>query len=182
MNVYEECPLYQNDLITMRQTRMDDANQLLFCYSDTTAVPFFNSDNCHGDDFHYSTLQRMQEAIEFWYDSYQNKDFVRWTIVDNASQELIGTVEMFQRIAQDEFNRCGMLRIDLQSAYEKQKYIEAILEIADQDFYSAFRVNTILTKAIPLASERVKALGSSGYRPLNRKFMLYDDYYLKRRI
>lgn len=66
IDIYQECPIYKKKLITLRLVMMEDADELLNCYSDEKAVPFFNSDNCHGDNFHYTTLERMREAINFW--------------------------------------------------------------------------------------------------------------------
>lgn len=179
MNVYEECPVLKNELVTLRQTRPKDAEELLNCYSDKKAVPFFNSDNCHGDDFYYATVQRMEQALNFWDYSYKEKYFVRWTVIDNASQKLIGTVEMFHRLENDDFNHYGILRIDLQSTYEKREYIERILDIADQYFYNAFDVSDIITKSVSEAVERIVALKSKGYKPLGKKFLVYDNYFIK---
>lgn len=176
-NVYQECPVYRRELITLRQTVNDDAEYLLKCYSDEKAVLLFNSDNCHGDDFHYTTVEQMKRAIDFWNRSYRAGDFVRWTIILNRTQEIIGTIEMFHRIANDKFNHCGVLRIDLQRQWEKEDMIEAILDVVNQYFFEAFEVGAILTKAIPLAVERIRALNKMGYRPLNEKLMIYDDYY-----
>lgn len=178
-DVYRICPTYQGNKITLRQTIFKDADDLLICYSDEKAVPLFNSDNCHGDDFHYQTIERMKQAIEFWNFSYGKRYFVRWTIIDNSSKTIIGTIEMFHRITEDEFNHFGVLRIDLQSKYEKKEYIDDILEIANEQFYTDFDVENILTKAIPSAFERISALQNQGYVPLNRKLMIYDDYFVK---
>jgi hypothetical protein len=177
-DIYEECPIYKNKLITLRQTKVEDVRELLKCYSDEKAVPFFNSDNCHGDDFHYTTIERMRQAIDFWDFSYKNRYFVRWTVVLNETNEKIGTIEMFHRIADDEFNHYGVLRIDLISKYEIQKIINEVLGIADRNFYKAFDVEAILTKAVPDATERIESLLQNGYRPINKKFMIYDDYYV----
>lgn len=181
-DIYEECPVYKNTLITLRQTNMEDAEDLLKCYSDEKAVPFFNSDNCHGDDFHYTTMERMKKAIEFWDFSYRNRYFVRWTIILNDTGERIGTVEMFHRDENDEFNHYGVLRIDLQSSYETQRIINQILEIANNNFYDSFDVKAIITKAIPEASERIASLKGNGYQPINRKFMIYDDYFVNMKM
>lgn len=176
IDVYEECPVYKNDLLTLRQTTLEDAAELLECYADPKAVPFFNSDNCHGDDFHYTLIERMKQAIEFWDFSYRNRYFVRWTVMANRTNEIIGTVEMFHRIAEDEFNHYGVLRIDLKSEYEKQEYIDAILKVVNASFYTLFNVKSILTKAFPAAKERLMALKENGYQPLGRPFMIYGDY------
>lgn len=175
-DVYDECPMYKNNMITLKRTSMDEAEELLKCYSDKKAVPFFNSDNCHGDDFHYTTIERMKQAIEFWNFSYKNKYFVRWTVIfDN---NIIGTVEMFHRTADDEFNHYGILRIDLQGKYETKLVLDKILKIAKENFYKAFSVVAILTKAIPDAAERIDSLTHNGFHPINRKFMTYDNYFV----
>ncbi|WP_297421075.1 hypothetical protein [Clostridium sp.] len=46
-------------------------------------------------------------------------------------------------------------------------------------FYEDFNVKVILTKAIPIANERIKAVNTMGYKPINKKNMVYDDYYLR---
>lgn len=177
-DIYRECPVYRSNLITLRQTDILDATELLNCYSDIKAVPLFNSDNCHGDNFYYDTLEKMKKAIEFWDFSYRNKYFVRWTVILNETNEIIGTIEMFHRVADDEFNHYGVLRIDLQSKYETQQVLDNILQIVKENFYTAFNVNSILTKAIPDASERIAALLSNGFKPLNGKLMIYGDYFI----
>jgi len=178
-DIYKQCPIYKNGIITLRQTIDNDAEELLKCYSDEKAIPFFNSDNCHGDDFHYETIEKMRRAIEFWNYSYEHKYFVRWTVIINNTNEKIGTIEMFHRIADDEFNHYGVLRIDLQSKYEEQKYIDDILEIADNNFFKDFVVKYILTKAIPTAEERIASLCKNGYSPINKKVMTYNDYFVR---
>jgi hypothetical protein len=179
-DIFKECPTYKKELITLRQTNIDDAQELLKCYSDEKAVPFFNSDNCHGDDFRYTIIERMKQAIDFWNFSYKNKYFVRWTVMLNETNEKIGTIEMFHRIFEDEFNHNGVLRIDLQSNYETQPIINDILEIVNENFYKTFDVKAILTKAIPEATERITSLVHKGYQPINRKIMMiYDDYFVK---
>lgn len=178
-DIYEECPMYKKKIITLRQTDMEDAQELLKCYSDEKAVSFFNSDNCHGDNFHYISIERMKQAIDFWDFSYKNKHFVRWTVIMNDSKEKVGTVEMFHRVSEDEFNHYGILRIDLQSNYEMQSVIDEILEVVNENFYKEFDVKAILTKAIPGAAERITSLVQSGYQPIKRKFMIYDDYFVK---
>lgn len=179
VDIFEKCPTYEKERITLRQTQQEDAVELLDCYSDERAVPLFNSDNCHGDLFHYQSLERMQQAIDFWSFSYANKYFVRWTIIWNETKERIGTVEMVHRRAEDEYDHYGVLRIDLKSRYETQPVIKEILEIADENFFAAFDVQAILTKAIPSASERILCLLQNGYQPLNRKVVVYDDYFVR---
>jgi [ribosomal protein S5]-alanine N-acetyltransferase len=179
MGVYEVCPNYKNSYITLRQTNLSDVEELLKCYSDKKSVPLFNSDNCHGDDFYYTSQERMKQAIELWIDSYSKCHFVRWTIILNHTNEIIGTIEMFHRIADDDFNHYGLLRIDLISIYENQKVIDAILQISNKWFYDLFNVKSILTKGFPTAKERIASLYNNGYRPLDKKIMIYDNYFVR---
>ena len=77
MNVYQFCPEIQNGNFLFRLVQSSDVYDLLKVYSDVKAVPLFNSDNCHGDDFHYTTLERMRSALDFWQEAYKNGWFVR---------------------------------------------------------------------------------------------------------
>ena len=76
--------IYVNNNICIKKTihfrlrivEFKDAKDLLEVYSDLKALQLFNSDNCHGDDFHYETVQRMKEAISFWLENSKNKHFL----------------------------------------------------------------------------------------------------------
>jgi len=178
IDIYKKCPVYTTDILTLKLTSLEDTSELLKCYSDEKSVPLFNSDNCNGDDFHYTTIDRMKKAIDFWQFSYENRYFVRLTVILIETGEKIGTVEMFKREANDEFKDFGVLRIDLQSKYEEQKYIDKILEVANENFYKDFDVEFIITKSIPAAAERIISLGKKGYKPIDKKFVKYNDYFI----
>ncbi len=173
--IYTECPLYPGERVTLRQTKTEDAAELLKCYSDEKAVPFFNDDNCL-DNFHYSTLEQMQQEILFWCESYQNRGFVRWTLIHHETSERIGTVEMFHRGVLAGIGSHGILRIDLRSHYENRSILQDILKIADRHFYRDFDVTNILTKAIPEAKERILALEQMGYELFSFE---KEHYYIK---
>ncbi|MDQ7094033.1 GNAT family protein [Desulfosporosinus sp. PR] len=175
-NVYEVCPVYQTEVVTLKQTTLEDASELLQCYSDEKAVLFFNADNCL-DDFHYTTLEQMKKEIKFWCDSYQRREFVRWTVILNDTSEKVGTIEMFNRGTVAGIDSCGVLRIDLRSDCENKRIIQDLLEIANRRFYEDFAVKSILTKAIPEARERVCTLRQMGYTPLSFK---KAHYYARR--
>ena len=86
MNIYENCPVLENEDFTIRLFQKEDCDDLLKVYSDKNALPFFNSDNCDGDNFYYSTKERMKEAIDFWTISYKNGWFTRLSIIDKKEQ------------------------------------------------------------------------------------------------
>ena len=52
-NVYENCPVFENERFEFRLLTEGDIDDLLEVYSDKNALPFFNSDNCDGDNFYY---------------------------------------------------------------------------------------------------------------------------------
>lgn len=56
-DVYEFCPEFENDKFLLRLISEEDTNDLLRVYSDVKAVPFFNGDNCNGDDFSIRQLK-----------------------------------------------------------------------------------------------------------------------------
>ena len=51
MDVYENCPEFEDENYLLRMVCMEDKKDLLKVYSDKAAVPFFNGDNCGGDGF-----------------------------------------------------------------------------------------------------------------------------------
>lgn len=97
-----------------------DADDLLQVYSDKNALPFFNSDNCDGDNFYYHTKALKNKAIDFWLYSYKEEWFVRWAIVEKATGKAIGTIEMFKRLSEDAFNTSDILQPDIGSLMKKQ--------------------------------------------------------------
>ena len=145
VNPYEKCPIYENENYLLRLVETSDASDLLQVYSDEKAVPYFNSDNCNGDDFHYTTLERMQSAIGFWLWAYQDKGFVRWAVIDKNARQAIGTIELFNRQAQDYFNNCGLLRLDLRSDYERTECIREILSLIVPPAFELFVCRMIAT-------------------------------------
>ena len=72
MNVYEKCPVLENDSFLLRFVSQKDIVDLFKVYSDKNSVRLFNSDNCT-DNFYYTTIERMKQAIEFWNDEYKKR-------------------------------------------------------------------------------------------------------------
>ncbi|WP_160688170.1 GNAT family N-acetyltransferase [Clostridium sp. C2-6-12] len=184
-SVYVNCPEFENERFKLRFISIEDCDDLLKVYSDKKAVPLFNSDNCNGDDFYYTTSERMKQAMDFWKLSYDEKWFVRWAIVDKNYNIAIGTIELFHRDAEDYFTNCGLLRLDLRSDYEKEESIVDILKLIIDKTYSLFECNMIATKVIPIAKERINALKKFGFLPTENSLIGHDgteysSYYYKR--
>lgn len=185
MNVYEKCPVFENEKYLLRLVEKGDAPDLLSVYSDEKAVPIFNSDNCNGDDFHYTTMERMEQQIHFWLLEYGNKMYVRWTIIDKDTRSAIGTIECFNRQSNnDYFNNCGLLRLDLRSDYEHKEQILDILNLIVRPIFELFDCQMIATKVVPIAVERKEAAEQMGFVATEEKLVgshngeVYGDYFI----
>ncbi|NBK98166.1 MAG: N-acetyltransferase [Erysipelotrichia bacterium] len=162
-DVYEICPQFENEQYQLRYVKNEDCDGLLKVYADKKAVVLMNSDNCHGDDFYYANKEEMQKAISFWHFEYEQKGFVRWAIIEKVKGEVIGTIELFHRDANDYFTHCGLLRLDVRSDYEIADKISCILSLILQKAFVLFECDKIAIKAIPKAKERRKALHKLGF-------------------
>ena len=60
--IYEKCQVLESRRFLLRLVEDQDCDDLLKVYSDKNALPFFNSDNCDGDNFYYPTKERMAHS------------------------------------------------------------------------------------------------------------------------
>ena len=174
-NPYEKCPIYENKTWLLRLVETSDAPNLLRVYSDEKAVPFFNGDNCHGDNFYYTTLERMQSAIDFWLWAYQDKGFVRWAVVDKMIGQAVGTIELFNRRSSDYFDQCALLRLDLRSDYERTDAIREILSLIVPPAFELFGCRMVATKIPRAAVQRKAAAEQLGFTLSQEKLIGGDD-------
>lgn len=163
MNIYKKCPVLENERFLLRLVEKEDCDDLLRVYSDKNALPFFNSDNCHGDIFYYATRERMEEALAFWDLSYRNGWFARLSIVDKAISNVIGTIELCLRVSEDSFDHVGILRIDVKSDYEKENILYAIVALITPRVPEMLGCSEVITKGPIYAVERVRALERAGF-------------------
>lgn len=183
MNIYEHCPTAEGERFALRLVGQEDCGDLLKVYADPAAVPLFNSDNCNGDDFHYTTEERMMEAIRVWLWSYEHGYFVRWSILDKAAQCAVGTIELCYRVSGDSYNGCGILRLDLRSDYENEADIGEILSVIVPPSFGWLGCGKLITKAKPIARERIKVLTQMGFAAEDEPLIghdgtAYGDYYI----
>lgn len=188
VNVYEQVPVFENEKFLLRLVdREKDVEGLLEVYSDKKALPLFNSDNCHGDNFYYDTKEKMEKALDFWMYSWEHGYFVRWAIVDKTRGKAVGTIELFHRDSDDHLDNCGLLRLDLHSSYETGKDISEILQLLLPAVYDLFYCDKIATKAVPAAAERIRALEAAGFEACTEKLKgndgetFYGDYFVRYR-
>ncbi|MCI8669009.1 MAG: GNAT family N-acetyltransferase [Lachnospiraceae bacterium] len=169
LDIYKSCPILENENFLLRLIEEKDAEDLLKIYSDKAALPFFNSDNCHGSNFYITNEKDMINTIKYWRIEYSEGGFVRFTIIDKGRNSAIGTIELFNRKANDYFNNCGLLRIDLHPDYENTEIIADILSIIVEPAYELFDCTMIAMKAPIYAVDRIEALQKS-------EFMLTEEH------
>ena len=182
MNIYETCPILENEKFLLRLVENEDCDDLLSVYSDKNALPFFNSDNCDGDNFYYATKERMRDALGFWNLSYQNGWFARLSIVDKTVSYVVGTIELCLRVSEDEFHNMGILRVDVRSDYEKEEVLYDIVELITPHISEMLGCSGIITKVPIYAVERMKAIQKAGFAKsdhllIGKNGYAYDGYW-----
>lgn len=178
-DVYTHCPTLNSSRMSIGLVQMSDAEELLRCYSDVEAQLIFNSDNCR-DAFRYETMAEMEEAILFWMDAYEAKEFVRFSVRDDWTNEAVGTVELYHYMGEDAWKHRGIMRLDLRSDYETAERLDEILYMLNRYAYDLFHVTTLATKAVPRATKRIQALKQAGYQLTEEKLLeQYGDYYVR---
>lgn len=183
MNIYETCPRLESEKFILRLFDDNDCDDLLKVYSDKNALPFFNSDNCDGDNFYYFTRERMAEAIDFWHMSYENGWFVRLSIIDKEISRVIGTVELCLRVSEDEFNNMGILRVDVRSDYEREDTLYDVFSLITPELEKMLGCKGVITKVPIYAVERIKAIQKVGftkseYMLIGKTGYAYDGYWI----
>ena len=182
MNIYETCPVLESRKFIIRLFQNSDCDDLLKVYSDKYALPYFNSDNCDGDNFYYFTKKRMADAIRFWHMSYENGWFVRMSIVDKLFASVIGTIELCVRVSDDAFNNMGILRVDVRSDYEQEELLYDIFRLITPGLEEMLGCKGVLTKAPVYAVERIKAVQKAGFTKsdhllIGKTGYAYDGYW-----
>lgn len=173
-NVYEECPNFENEHWLLRFVEKSDWEDLLKVYGDKNALPFFNSDNCDGDNFYYHTKELMDKAIDFWLYSYREKWFVRWAIIEKTTGKAIGTIESFKRLSEDFANESGVLRLDVGSAYEKSEVLKEIMLLIVPHIFEMFDCKQVVTKVPIYAVERKAAAEAFGFEKTDSLLVAKD--------
>jgi len=161
ISIYQQCPTIETENFTFRLVMLEDAEDLLACYSNPQAQAFFNVDN-FPHDCNFNTIDEMEHYIKFWLAEYSREAYVRFSIISKQSQKAVGTIEMFGMVGAYKTDP-GILRIDIAPDFECQVYLAEILEMCVENFYDMFQVNTIATKAVPQATDRVEALYGAGF-------------------
>ncbi len=162
-NPYVSAPVLETEHFRLRLVTMEDARDLLDCYSDEVAQPFFNADACTGD-FRIATEEQMRDCIQAWLGCYARQEFVRWSILDRESGRAVGTVEMFGVVGVYGQPR-GILRVDVASRYERAALLGELFSLCAARLFDLFDVDCMVVKAVPEAEQRRLALKAAGFEP-----------------
>jgi len=168
MNPYFECPAINTKSFTIRLIKESDSKSLFRCYHDKKAVEFMNDDNCDFG-FYVDSVEKMHETVGYWIDFYQKQYFVRFSIVNHATEEAVGTIEGFS-------GETGVLRADICSEYEKACYLSELFDFARDNFHAFFGNQYLVTKATPEALERREALAINKWEFIDA-YKNHHDYF-----
>lgn len=185
LGIYKTSYMFESAHFLLRPLRTEDCAELTGVYGDRDALPFFNGDNCNGDNFYYPTEARMAQAMTFWRQSYENRWFVRLAIVDKTISEIVGTVELCTCATERADGRDGVLRVDVRSDREQAEVLWELFSLIAPRMPGLLDCGCVLTKAPPYAGERIAALQRAGFSPAERPMIgndghLYGDYWILR--
>ncbi|MDR1564350.1 MAG: GNAT family N-acetyltransferase [Oscillospiraceae bacterium] len=167
-NPYDNCPIFENENFLIRMVAVDDAEDLLPVYAQPNESVETNSFNCtYG--YGSRTLDEIKDFIQGWLDEYAKRHFVRWSVVGKQSGKAIGTIELFNRQANDFFNNCAILRLDLHNDFEQTAIIEEVLALLLSSTFTLFECPIIATKVAPTAKGRMEALKRLKFFPTEEK-------------
>ena len=152
-NIYEQCPTYETESFILRMVKIEDAADLLCCYSDRENVKTFNADFCTSD-FYYSTVEEMENCIRFWLEEYQKQYYVRFSVIPTSNNKAI---EIFG-------GEAGVLRIDLSSEYNTENSFTEIIKLAIEQFIDDFKIDSIKIKTLNI-SEKINCIEALGFVP-----------------
>ena len=180
-NPYRKCPVYQTPTFLLRLVRLEDAQDLMACYSDRQAVANMNADCCTSD-FYYETLAQMEDCIRFWLCEYRQKAYIRFAIVDKKVGKAVGTTEIFGGTlggVPSGSGGFGVLRIDLALPYETAPLLDELVSLAADRWMPEFAIPLLYTKA-GHTKLRGPVVEKHGFIPADR-FRPGMGYYEKRR-
>ena len=176
-NPYKNCPEFYTEHFHLRQVRDADAEELLCFYGDLSEWMFFGNEMSNSIfASRHATLEEMRKCISVWLDEYKNKYYIRFSVIDKATDKAIGTIEVFDNAGKDD----SYLHIDLSAQYENQSHISELLTLADKELFKIFNIKNLLIQAVPSAKERIVALKAYGYQPYECKAG-GEHYYKKRK-
>ncbi len=160
---YSDMRTIESDNFTLRLVSFDDAERLVGCYSDPLAALTFTDDNCDFG-FFVRNSDGVRNMIHFWLEEYGNKVYARLAIVPKGCASAVGTIELFNRGRHGQYDDVGILRLDIESAYETKANIRELVSAVMFDLSDAFDIKALLIYAPEIAAARVSALKSLGFR------------------
>ncbi len=160
-SIFEVCPIFESARFQLRLVSLEDSWDLLECYSDQKSAELFNSDNCTSD-FNFSNIKEMHDSISLWLKEYNEKKYIRFSIFDFLTHKVIGTTEI------------------LKSEFEKNQYLNELFQLIDNNFKDIFNYNSLITKSVPKATERIKTLTNQNFEEWKKNdIMPSEHYYIK---
>lgn len=181
-NPFISCPEYETENFLMRKISMEHAEDLFEVYSDLITRKHMNNDNC-GGEWPCHTLEIVKEGIRSWEKEFDDKYYIRWSILRKSDMKSIGTIELAPAPGVLRFfdGICctGILRVDLKSELEKEEIFSEIYKMTRSEMIEQFGIEKIITKGNPDELDRIKGLENSRYFKLpDYEIISYPNYYI----
>lgn len=180
---YASCPEFETEHFKLRQVREKDAEELMSFYGDVSEWMFFANGDRRIFTSPHPPVEEMEKYIRFWHEEYKNRVYIRFSVIDKATEKAVGTIELYDNIGNGDFSdavRLSFLHIDLSAPYELREYISELLNLADRELFMIFGIKHLCIRAIPSEGERIAALQADGYQPYEWDSES-EHYYMKRR-
>lgn len=180
-NPFEKCPEFETDNFLINKTKIEDAVDLFEVYSDLKTKAHINTDQ--SDVCLLESFEGVQSVIKRWEKAYNDRDYIRWTIVSKDNMKCVGTIELAPTPKDlkffDGLCRSGILRVDLLSTYETEAVFSEIYAISNTEIIELFGIEKLITKGNLKEINRIKGLRNGRYvKLIDDEITKYPDYYI----
>ena len=175
-------PIYETEHFMLRQVKMKDAADLVECYAHPTLAVQGSAHGCIVGPGGYGSKNKkeMRAFIRFWLKEYHKGWYVRWSVIDRRSGEVVGTIEGggYGILAKDADG--VMLMIDLVAPYETEVFVPELLRLIIDKFYTLFQASILVIYGMPGADVRLNALTAAGFVPVDWDVEDRENHYYRK--
>ncbi len=177
----------ENSSYKIRVVNKKDLPHLLNIYSNHENLEYINKDDSNGENFYCENIEKLIKKYQFWKYAYENKWFIKLSIISKKENKVIGLIELLYRKSYDSFNDTILIKLDLLLEKEKTEIIKDIFLLLENKILSKTKYSKIATKATSFMKERQRALIELGFKQSNRIMIGLDDnkeyknYFIKKK-
>lgn len=163
----------ETERLILRKFKYDDADDMLMNW-----ISDENVQNNYGEPV-YTTKESVNELLDKYISSYENKDYYRWSIIEKCSGECIGQIAYFLI---DSKNHFGEIEYCIGTGFQRRGYAtEAAKAVISYGFNNInLHKVQICVRPINIASKRVIEKCSFTYEGTLRDYFCINGEYQDR--